>query len=43
VFEGGEGTMSGAPGGYQATLAKNYSALLIGLEHRYKISININI
>jgi hypothetical protein len=32
---GGEGTLSGAPGGYQASLAKNYSALLIGLEHRF--------
>jgi len=32
---GGEGTMSGAPGGYMATLAQNYSALLVGLEHRF--------
>lgn len=32
---GGEGTMSGAPGGYMAVLAQNYSALLVGLEHRF--------
>lgn len=32
---GGEGTLSGPPGGYMATLAKNYSALLVALEHRF--------
>lgn len=32
---GGEGTLSGPPSGYVATLAKNYSALLISVEHRY--------
>ena len=31
---GGEGTLGGAPDGYIATLAQNYSALLIALEHR---------
>lgn len=33
---GGEGTLGGAPDGYIATLAQNYSALLIALEHRYQ-------
>ena len=32
---GGEGTLGGAPDGYIATLAQNYSALLIALEHRF--------
>jgi hypothetical protein len=34
---GGEGTLRGPPDGYIATLAQNYSALLIALEHRYLI------
>ena len=32
---GGEGTLGGPPGGYMAYLAKNYSALLVALEHRF--------
>mmetsp|Transcript_2794 Transcript_2794/g.4211 ORF Transcript_2794/g.4211 Transcript_2794/m.4211 type:complete len:397 (-) Transcript_2794:206-1396(-) len=32
---GGEGTLTGPPGGYMATLAKKYSALLVALEHRF--------
>ena len=32
---GGEGTLSGPPGGYVATLGQQYSALLISLEHRF--------
>jgi hypothetical protein len=32
---GGEGTLSGAPAGYLATLAKQYSAKLVALEHRF--------
>lgn len=32
---GGEGTLGGAPGGYLATLAKEYGALLVALEHRF--------
>jgi len=32
---GGEGTLSGPPGGYIEQLAKNHSALLIALEHRF--------
>lgn len=32
---GGEGTLTGPPGGYIAQLGKNYSALLVALEHRF--------
>lgn len=32
---GGEGTLGGPPGGYLATLAKEYGALLVALEHRF--------
>ena len=32
---GGEGTLSGAPGGYIAKLAEKYNALLVALEHRF--------
>lgn len=32
---GGEGTLSGPPGGYIEQLAEKYSALLISLEHRF--------
>jgi pimeloyl-ACP methyl ester carboxylesterase len=32
---GGEGTLSGAPGGYIGYLAKQYSALVVALEHRF--------
>ena len=32
---GGEGTLNGPPTGYLATLAANYSALLVSLEHRF--------
>jgi pimeloyl-ACP methyl ester carboxylesterase len=32
---GGEGTLTGPPGGYMAVLAANYSALLVSLEHRF--------
>ncbi|KAJ1442298.1 peptidase S28 [Ochromonadaceae sp. CCMP2298] len=31
----GEGTLTAPPGGYVATLGKQYSALLISLEHRF--------
>eukprot|EP00600_Ochromonadales_sp_CCMP1393_P016556 CAMPEP_0175023094 /NCGR_PEP_ID=MMETSP0005-20121125/15671_1 /TAXON_ID=420556 /ORGANISM="Ochromonas sp., Strain CCMP1393" /LENGTH=477 /DNA_ID=CAMNT_0016281399 /DNA_START=39 /DNA_END=1472 /DNA_ORIENTATION=+ len=31
----GEGTLSGPPGGYVATLGEEYSALLVTLEHRF--------
>lgn len=40
---GGEGTLSGAPGGYIGYLAKNYSALVVALEHRfYGVSVPNN-
>jgi pimeloyl-ACP methyl ester carboxylesterase len=32
---GGEGTLTGPPSGYIATLGKSYKALLISLEHRF--------
>ncbi len=32
---GGEGTLNGPPGGFIATLAKQYGAKLIALEHRF--------
>jgi pimeloyl-ACP methyl ester carboxylesterase len=32
---GGEGTLSGAPGGYIGSLAQEYSALVVALEHRF--------
>jgi len=32
---GGEGTLSGAPGGYIGYLAKKYNALVVALEHRF--------
>ena len=31
---GGEGTLSGPPGGSIAQMAQNYSALMVALEHR---------
>jgi hypothetical protein len=32
---GGEGTLSGPPGGYIGTLAREYKALIVALEHRF--------
>mmetsp|Transcript_23139 Transcript_23139/g.31695 ORF Transcript_23139/g.31695 Transcript_23139/m.31695 type:complete len:473 (-) Transcript_23139:183-1601(-) len=35
LYIGGEGTLNGPPGGYIATLAKEHSALILALEHRF--------
>lgn len=35
LYIGGEGTLNGTPNGYVATLAKNYSAMIVALEHRF--------